>query len=306
MGTSSMAPSAVGILSAPAIWAASGAAAKRIAAIAAMTHAVFTGIPFTPLAPAKLAQGAPGRQSRRSCQSAPPRASCRHNIREDAMTHGWSRRDMLTATAAIVLATPVRAEEGKRPIGIIGAGNIGGAIGALWIKSGHPVMFSSRVPGEPAEMVAKLGPLAHAGTVAQAIAFSDTLFLAVPYAALPQIGNDYRDALKGKIVLDACNAVPTRDGAAISKEADDNGIGITSQKYLAGTHVVRAFNTMGAAIFTRQSGRPDPKLAIPIAGDDAHALQVAEQLVRDAGFDPVVTGGLASASKFQQRGGPAY
>src|SRR6478752_10080364 len=69
--------------------------------------------------------------------------------------------------------------------------------------------------------VAQLGPLAHAGTVAQAIAFGDALFIAVPYAALPQIGNDYRAALKGKIMLDACNAVPTRDGAAITKEADD-------------------------------------------------------------------------------------
>lgn len=218
--------------------------------------------------------------------------------------HHFTRRALL-ATAAITLAAPALAQA-KRPIGIIGAGNIGAAIGGLWIKSGHPVMFSSRNPDELKDMVAKLGPLAHAGTVEQAIKFGDALFIAVPYAALPQIGRDYQAALKGKIILDAGNAVPNRDGDAITKEADTNGIGVTSQKYLAGTRLVRAFNTMGAAIFERQSNRPDPKMAIPIAGDDRQAVQVAEELVRDAGFDPVLVGGLDAAKKFQQRSPGAY
>jgi hypothetical protein len=219
-----------------------------------------------------------------------------------------SRRAFLVCGGAWTLAAsfPVRAQATKQPIGIIGAGNIGGAIGGLWVKAGHPVMFSSRVPDELADMVAKLGPLAHAGTVAQALAFADVILVAVPYAALPQIGSDYAAQLKGKIVLDATNAVPTRDGAAIAREADENGIGITTQKYLPGTHVVRAFNITGANVFAKEANRPDPKMAIPIAGDDAEALRVAEELVRDAGFDPVATGGLATASKFQQRIGPAY
>lgn len=220
------------------------------------------------------------------------------------MRHLFTRRALL-ATAAAALATPALAQA-KRPIGIIGAGNIGGTIGKLWIKAGHPVMFSSRNPDELKDMVAALGPLAKAGTVAQAIRFGNALFIAVPYAALPQIGSDYRDALKGKVILDACNAVPTRDGDAITKEADTNGIGVTSQKYLAGTRLVRAFNTMGAAVFARQSNRAGAKLAIPIAGDDRQAIQVAEGLVRDAGFDPVLVGGLDSARKFQQRSPGVY
>ena len=99
---------------------------------------------------------------------------------------------------ALAFASPALAQA-KRPIGIIGAGNIGGTIGKLWIKAGHPVMFSSRNPDELKDMVAALGPLAKAGTVAQAIRFGNALFIAVPYAALPQIGSDYRDALKGKV-----------------------------------------------------------------------------------------------------------
>jgi len=217
-----------------------------------------------------------------------------------------SRRVLLAAAAGAALLNGRAIAQAKSPIGIIGAGNIGASIGGLWIKAGHPVMFSSRDPDELKDLLAKLGPLAHAGTVAQAIAFGDVLFIAVPYAALPQIGADYKDAFKGKVMLDACNAVPTRDGDAITKEADTNGTGVTSQKYLAGTRLVRAFNTMGAQAFVSQSNREGPKLAIPIAGDDAQAVQVAEGLVRDAGFDPVLVGGLASAKKFQQRSPGAY
>jgi len=125
-----------------------------------------------------------------------------------------SRRVLLAAAGTGAFAAALGSQplfaQAKRPIGVIGAGNIGGTIGALWVKAGHPVMFSSRNPDELKDMVAALGPLAHAGTVAQAIAFGDVLFIAVPYAALPQIGSDYRAALKGKIMLDACNAVPTR------------------------------------------------------------------------------------------------
>ena len=68
---------------------------------------------------------------------------------------------------------------------------------------------------------------------------------------------------------------------------------------------MRAFNTMGYMYFAQQANRPDPKLAVPIAGDDAEAVRIAAGLVRDAGFEPVVVGKLADARLFQ-RGGPGY
>jgi predicted dinucleotide-binding enzyme len=189
-------------------------------------------------------------------------------------------------------------------IGIIGAGRIGGTIGGLWVKAGHPVMLSSRHPEELKDLVASLGPLASAGTVAQAIAFGDALFIAVPYGALPQIGQDHGAALKGKVLLDACNAVASRDGT-VADEVEQEGIGVVSQKYLSGARLVRAFNTMSYTIFAREANRPAPRLAIPIAGDDPEAVRIAARLVGDAGFDPVVVGKLADARRFQ-RGGPGY
>ena len=146
--------------------------------------------------------------------------------------------------------------------------------------------------------------MAKVGTVAQAVDFGDVIFVAVPYGALPQIGKDNAAALKGKIVLDACNAVASRDGA-IADEVEQNGIGVTSQKYLAGARLVRGFNTMSYRTFATEANRAAPRLAIPIAGDDAEAVRVASALIGDAGFDAVVVGKLADARRFQ-RGDPGY
>jgi predicted dinucleotide-binding enzyme len=230
-------------------------------------------------------------------------------VRRDFINN--QRRTLLGAGGAFILTTalwPAGARtqsNAKMHIGVIGSGHIGGTIGGLWVKSGHKVLFSSRHPEELKDMVAGLGELAQAGTVEQAIAFGDAVLIAVPYKALPQVGQDYGAALKGKIVLDACNATPARDGAELTDEVEKNGIGVVSQKYLPGARIVRAFNSMSYMIFVKEANRPDPKLAIPIAGDDTQAVQVVAGLVRDAGFDPVVVGKLADASRFQ-RGGPGY
>jgi predicted dinucleotide-binding enzyme len=230
----------------------------------------------------------------------------------ERITVDRGRRALLGAAGAFILqrvlqpttASGQTASSSKMKVGVIGAGHIGGTIGGLWTKAGHPVFFSSRHPEELQTLIAGLGPLAQAGTVDQAIAFGDVVFIAVPYGALPQIGSDYGKSLAGKIVLDANNAVASRDGA-IADEVERNGIGVTSQKYLPGARLVRAFNTLSYMIFEREANRPDPRLAVPIAGDDKEAVQVAAGLVRDAGFDPVEVGKLADASRFQ-RGAPGY
>jgi predicted dinucleotide-binding enzyme len=228
------------------------------------------------------------------------------------VTLDQTRRVLLFAAGALILQRALQpsaalgqtASGPKMKIGVIGAGHIGGTIGGLWTKAGHPVFFSSRHPEELQDLVGRLGSLAQGGTVDQAIAFGDVVFIAVPYGALPQIGKDYGKSLAGKIVLDADNAVASRDGA-IADEVERDGIGVTSQKYLPGARLVRAFNTLSYMIFEREANRSAPRLAVPIAGDDQEAVQVAAGLVRDAGFDPVEVGKLADARRFQ-RGAPGY
>jgi predicted dinucleotide-binding enzyme len=126
----------------------------------------------------------------------------------------------------------------------------------------------------------------------------------VPYKAVPQIAKDYAPKFAGKVVLDAGNAVAARDGD-ITAEAKEEGIGVTSAKYLPGAKIVRAFNTMSYRFFASESNRAGDRMAIPLAGDDKDALTVASVLVHDAGFDPVVIGSLARAKDFSQ-GNPLY
>jgi len=189
-------------------------------------------------------------------------------------------------------------------IGVIGSGNIGSAVGGLWVKAGHPVLFSSRHPENLKQLVESFGPLARAGTVEDAFNFGDVMFIGVPYGAYPQLAKDYAKQWSGRIVLDAGNAVLARDGE-IGKQAREAGVALTSAKLFAGARIVRAFNIMSSRKVTSFAHRPEPRLAMPIAGDDPQALKIAAQLVRDAGFDPVEIGSLQRSKLFEQ-GGPLY
>lgn len=216
------------------------------------------------------------------------------------------RRTLLLAGALswALAAAPTVAQDAKTPIAVIGGGNIGGTIGGLWVKAGHPVMFASRHPEDLKPLVETLGPLAKAGTVEQALAFGDAVLIAVPYRAYPELGKTYGSLLKGKVVLDAGNATKARDGD-LAAEAESAGIGATSAKYLPGARLVRAFNAANYKLFAQNAHRSGPAMAVPIAGDDKQALGVASTLVRDAGFEPVVVGGLDAARTFQM-GSPGF
>ena len=145
-------------------------------------------------------------------------------------------------------------------IGIIGSGNIGSTVGTLWVKAGHQVMFSSRNPGNLKQLVDGLGPLARAGTVAEALAYGDAIFVGVPYGAMPQLGKDYAKEFSGKIVIDAGNAVVARDGE-IGKAAREAGVALTSAKLLAGARIVRAFNTINFRRLANLSNRAEGRIA---------------------------------------------
>jgi len=204
---------------------------------------------------------------------------------------------------ALVLAggasAAARAAEAAEPlkIGIIGTGHIGGALATLWVKSGHEVLISSRHPQDLQSLAASLGPKAHVGTPREAALFGEVVLVSVPYKALPDLGRDLKSELAGKVVLDTCNPYPERDGP-MALEARAQGTGVASPRFLPGVRLVRAFNAIGYRDLAREAHRAGARVAIPLAGDDAQALRVAEQLVRDAGFDPVVVGGLSRAREF--------
>ncbi len=207
------------------------------------------------------------------------------------------------AAAMTVPGAARQAGEGSAPraaplrIGVIGAGHIGGTLASLWVKAGHELLVSSRHPEELEGLVRSLGPRARAGTPREAALFGDVVLISVPYGALPQVGRDLRSELRGKIVLDTGNPYPQRDGD-MALEARRKGTGVASAEYLPGVRLVRAFNAINSGDLAREAHRGGEPFAIPLAGDDREALEVAQRLVRDAGFEPVVVGPLARAREF--------
>lgn len=218
---------------------------------------------------------------------------------------------MVMAIVALVLPLSACASTASSPggdeplrIGIIGSGNMGGGLGTLWAQAGHEVFFSSRNPEELAPLVAEAGPTAQAGTPAEAASFGDVVLIAVPYGALPQIGSDYGDLMRGKVVIDLGNPRADRDGP-MADDAIERGTGVASAGYLPGTRLVRAFNAIAYTMLEDPTNDAGVAIGIPIAGDDPGAVAIAERLVREAGFDPVIVGGLDSARRFD-RGTPVY
>ncbi|MBV6848775.1 NADPH-dependent F420 reductase [Xanthomonas euvesicatoria] len=203
----------------------------------------------------------------------------------------------LISTNRAFAAAPTR-------IGVIGAGSLGGTVGRLWVQAGHEVMFSSRNPDELQAMARQLGPRASVGLPMAAAEFGTVLLLAVPFEALPQVGRDLRNAYRGKIVLDATNPWGA-NSSDVYREARESGVAQTVVKYMPGARLVRAFSAVDATVVRTSSSRTSGRIGMPIASDDAEAMRVAEELVRDAGCDPVVVGNLAASASFQP-GGPGF
>jgi 8-hydroxy-5-deazaflavin:NADPH oxidoreductase len=213
-----------------------------------------------------------------------------------------SRRQVIGLVAAVAVGIAVSGvpADAQQPlkIGIIGAGRIGGTMAEHWVKAGHEVFLSSRHPESLKDLVSQLGPKAHAGTPKEAAAFGDVVFIAVPYSALPDIGRELAPELKGKVVVNASNPIPRRDGP-VAEEAQKKGAGLADAELLPGTRVARAFTFPGAATFKSEAFRAGDRIAVAVAADDTAAMAVASQLVRDAGFEPVQVGPLAKAREFQ-------
>ncbi len=213
----------------------------------------------------------------------------------------YRRRFLVIAGVTIAAATvpfSVRSAE-KVKIGIIGSGKVGSALGTVWVTAGHEVMFSSRHIEHDQSLAASLGAGARAGTTHEAAASGDVLLIAIPYGALPDVGKDLAGLIKGKVVIDACNPFPNRDGE-IANWAREKGAGLASAELLPGARVVRAFNAIGAARMGSAYQEPG-RIGMPIAGDDAEAVAAASRLIRDIGYEPVLIGGL-EAGKYLMPG----
>ncbi|MFL5891776.1 MAG: NADPH-dependent F420 reductase [Solirubrobacterales bacterium] len=191
-------------------------------------------------------------------------------------------------------------------IGVIGSGKIGSTAARLFADSGHEIAIAnSRGPETLGDLVGDIGQNAIAATVEEAASFGDVVLVAIPFGAYAELP---AEALTGRVVIDATNYYPNRDGNIA--ELDDDST--TSSEMLAGhapgAKVVKSFNTMNWQVLRDRAkpGGGDDRLAIFLAGDDAEAKSLVAGLIEEIGFAPVDTGGLAEGGRRQQPGSALY
>ncbi len=177
-------------------------------------------------------------------------------------------------------------------IGIIGSGNVGGALGTRWAQKGHQVVFGSRGPqgNDIKQLVAAAGKNARAATLAEAAA-SDVLLLAMPWPVvkdlLASLGN-----LTNKILIDASNPLlPDLSGLALGTTTS---AGEQVAGWARGAKVVKAFNIIGSNIMADASFKGE-KPVLFYCGDDAAAKKTVHQLAEEIGFDPQDAGPIKQA-----------
>ncbi|MGL5833323.1 MAG: NADPH-dependent F420 reductase [Waterburya sp.] len=184
-------------------------------------------------------------------------------------------------------------------IGIIGSGNIGGNLGKHWAKAGQEVMFSSRHPEELKSMADEEG--AKVGTTEEAATFGEVILLAIPYGKVPDLAQQV-GSLQNKILIDAGNPYPSRDGDMAQKVIDDESQ--TATGYVAsqfpGAKTVKAFNSIYFKVLEEQAFRSgDDRIAVQVCGDNGEAKKTVMQLIADIGFAPQDLGDLSQGILFE-------
>ena len=178
-------------------------------------------------------------------------------------------------------------------IAIIGSGRMGGALGRIWSHCGHDVTFSYSRSGQRLESIARNAGAA-CGSVADAVQDADLVLLAVHWSrvedALGQAGN-----LSGKIILTCCVPLDLADQNLVVG-TDISGVETLAKAYPQ-SHWVGAFNTSPSEslplVYSSRNGKPRPQLMF--YGDDQQAKLVAQELIREVGFEPLDLGGLENA-----------
>jgi predicted dinucleotide-binding enzyme len=189
-------------------------------------------------------------------------------------------------------------------IGIIGAGAIGTTLAQRLSAAAHDVAIAnSRGPETIDSAALSTGARAvHAGNVTDS---ADVVIVSVAIGRVPDVALLVRDAPAAAVIIDTSNYYPLRDGDIPA--LDDGQVESLWVTEHYGRPLVKAWNAITAQSFSEHGTAAGTagRIAIPVAGDDELAKQVASALVETTGFDAFDAGSLADSWR-QQPGTPAY
>ncbi len=180
-------------------------------------------------------------------------------------------------------------------IGILGSGLMGGKLGTLFARAGHEVVFSyARSERKLKRLAREAGVRARAGTPADAARESDVLLLAVHWSRVDDVLKQAGD-LKRKVVVSCSLPMNANDTDLVMAHTSSGAEALA--KKVRGAHVVAAFGTVPSEVLLGvfAGRRRAKKPTLVYCGDDQRAKDVAAQLIRDVGFDPLDAGPLRIA-----------
>lgn len=176
-------------------------------------------------------------------------------------------------------------------IAILGFGNVGAQLGRLWSAKGHTITAGLRAGSKGTDVAKQLG--ISVATPEVAVRQAEVIALALPWSAV-QSALAALGSLEGKIILDATNplgadlrVIPLEEGSAAEQVAH----------WAKGARVVKAFNTIGAALFG------DGTFDMFYCGDDADAKNTLRSLIEDTTMTPVDVGPLKNAGYLEHMAG---
>lgn len=187
-------------------------------------------------------------------------------------------------------------------IGILGAATVGQVLARHLAAAGHNVMIAnSRGPESLRDLAEQLGSRVTAGHVPEALD-NPVVILGVPWTRVQDVLTPEID-WGGRVLIDATNIFTSY---APHFEIDDLG-GDSGSEIVArqapSARVVKAFNTLPIEKMFAPVPADGLRRVLFVAGDDADAIAVVEQLVTDIRLAPVSIGALASGGRLMQLGG---
>lgn len=185
-------------------------------------------------------------------------------------------------------------------IGILGAGQVGLAVGRRLVGAGHRVKLSSARGPQALTPVAH-GIGAEAASVTEAAA-ADLVLLAVPWLAV----GDTLDPLpdwQGRILVDATNPFVTFDPLELA-DLEGRSASVIVAEQAPGARVVKAFNSIAMENFEKGPRQGEARRVLFVSGDDVAAKQTVQQMITELGYAAIDLGGLDEGGRMQQPGGP--
>jgi predicted dinucleotide-binding enzyme len=189
-------------------------------------------------------------------------------------------------------------------IGILGTGALAAALGESWAGAGHDVAIGGRSRGRTEKLAERLGDNVLAVAPREAVTGRDAVLLAVSWDGvedmLGSVGAS-EGVLEGMPLIDPTNAVTHGIGTLLTEPGESMAGRIAG--LAPGARVVKAFHLFPAGQWASPPGGGRSRVAVALCGDDARALRIVGELVRDVGGIPATLGTLDRVRQLEEVAG---